>query len=306
MLFKTITLIAVSAVLVLSSRADPEWLPLWENGTPGPLVGGQDEHGERGRLTRIARPEIQVWPAPGVDGPAPALVVLPGGGYQFLAMNHEGRRIPAWANRLGMTAVVVKYRVSNQPEDGYHAPWPMVDAHRAVATVRHNAERWKIDPARIGIIGFSAGGHLAAMVTTDKSAPPREEWDEIDRTSSRPDFAMLIYPVIAMDAGHGHAGSRNSLLPGVDDLEVLARHNPAKQVGPHVPPLFLVHANDDAIVPPQNSKDMESAAQLAGVPVEFHLYPNGGHGFGLGRGRKGSGTWPDTAAAWLRGRGILK
>lgn len=292
---------------VISSRAaDPSWQPLWDGRVPGPGVQeSADTVQDGGRLTRIARPEIQVWEPDGaLAGPRPALLIFPGGGYTILAMDHEGRQIAQWAVAQGMVAVVVKYRVSDRDADNYGAPWPLTDARRAVATVRHKAATWRVDPAKIGVIGFSAGGHLAAMTSFASTTPTPATDDAIGMTSARPDFSLLVYPVISMDQSHGHSGSKRRLLGSAPDDAAVAAHCPAGLLDKSAPPVFLAHAADDP-VSCLNSLDLARAARQAGVPVELHLYESGGHGFGMRKQGKPADDWPRAAAAWLRHRGIL-
>lgn len=299
---------ALLAAMLLQSaiRAEPEWQPLWPGAAPGPRpAGAADVKNENGHLTRIARPEFQLWPAPGENAnPRPCLIILPGGGYTVLAMDHEGRQIARWANELGFTAVVVKYRVSGEDRDGYGNPWPMLDAQRAVATVRHRAAEWNIAPERIAVLGFSAGGHLAAMTAVVHQPRPELGDDAIARTSPRPDLAVLVYPVISMDQTHVHAGSKRRLVGPAPDAPTVHSICPARLIDAGCPPLLLIHAADDP-VSPLNSLDMARAAKVAGVPVTLHLYESGGHGYGLRRQGKPSDAWPDDTARWFRGKGWI-
>ncbi|MFM7182150.1 MAG: alpha/beta hydrolase [Verrucomicrobiales bacterium] len=294
---------AILSLLVFAGTAlaDPSWQPLWEQGAPGPKTEGpKDEVNAKGGYTRIARPEFQLWPVPGeTTSPSPCLVIFPGGGYGMLAMDHEGKQIAEWANKLGFTALVVKYRVSPDDKDGYRTPWPMVDAQRAVATARHRASEWKIDPARIAIIGFSAGGHLAAMTATSHQPRPELGDDAIAKTSPRPDLAVLVYPVISMDQPHGHSGSKRRLLGESPDEATVKANSPALLIDKSCPPLLLIHTADDP-VSPLNSLDMARAAKVAGVPFTLHLYESGGHGYGLRPNGKPSDAWPGDAAKWFK------
>ena len=292
-----------SLLLANFALAEPAWQPLWPGGAPGPKAAvPQDDINEKGSHTRIARPEFQFWPAPGPSStPRPCLVILPGGGYGMLAMDHEGRQIARWANGLGFNALVVKYRVSTDDKDGYGTPWPMVDAQRAVATARHRAAEWNIDPGRIAILGFSAGGHLAAMTAVRHQPRPELGDDAIAKTSPRPDLAALVYPVISMDQPHGHSGSKRRLLGPSPDEPTVQAHSPALLIDKTCPPLLLIHAADDH-VSPLNSLDMARAAKGAGVPFTLHVYESGGHGYGLRQNGKPSDVWPEDAARWFRGK----
>lgn len=298
------TILLSLLLATVNSLAAPAWQPLWPEAAPGPKPAApQDEANDRGSLTRIARPEFQLWPndLETSSNPPPCLIIFPGGGYGMLAMNHEGREIAEWANQLGFTALVVKYRVSREDKDGYGAPWPLIDAQRAVATARYRAHEWKIDPNRIAILGFSAGGHLAAMTAVNHQPRPELGGDPIGKTSPRPDLAVLVYPVISMDQPYGHSGSKRRLLGEAPDPATIKAHSPALLIDKSCPPLLLLHAADDP-VSPLNSLDMARAAKLAEVPFTLHIYESGGHGYGLRRNGKPSDAWPEDAASWFRGK----
>jgi acetyl esterase/lipase len=246
-----------------------------------------------------------------------AVIVLPGGGYGHLAMDHEGTQIAEWLNSLGITAFILKYRMSTT---GHRHPVPMMDGQRAIRTVRSRAAEWKIDPQRIGIIGFSAGGHLASTLGThfNSDSPPHPRGgagggalknyppDEIDRVSSRPDFMILCYPVISLtDDDIVHKGSRKNLLgdnPDKSLVESLSNHT---QVTRDTPPTFLFHTTEDKSVLPENSIVFYSALRRAGVPAEMHIYEKGPHGVGLARDIPGTNTWPNRARDWLESHGWL-
>jgi acetyl esterase/lipase len=268
---------------------------------------------------------VQLWPdgAPGAegdtDGDKPTLaiylpaeqeaagcgvVICPGGGYGHLAMEHEGRRVAQWLNSLGVTAFILKYRHRNSGA-GYGHPAPLQDAQRAIRMVRSRAKEWNVDTSRIGILGFSAGGHLASSEGTHFNKNYYEPKDSIDQASCRPDFMILIYPVITLTELYTHSGSRLNLLgknPAQSLVEYLSNET---QVTPETPPTFLVHANDDKAVPPENSIYFYLALRKAKVPAEMHIYENGGHGFGLGKDKGAVSTWPARCADWLRTRGLL-
>ena len=302
------TLALMTSTALALAAAEPAWQPLWDK-APGPALQEQaDQSRDNGEhISRIVRPEIQVF-APDAAKPAaarPALVVLPGGGYGILAVRKEGSEIAQWAAAQGMVGVVVKYRVTDRAGDGYQFPVPLMDARRAIRTVRHRAAEWGVDPNRIGIIGFSAGGHLAAMATTLWNEPLEgETGDAIDKVSARPDFGVLVYPVIAIDQPYGHVGSRKNLLGENPDPALVARCCPARKLAKDTPPLCLIHAADDP-VSCLNSFDMARAAKEHGVPLAFHLFENGGHGFGLRKQGKAADAWPEAVAAWMANRKIL-
>ena len=226
-----------------------------------------------------------------------SVVVCPGGGYGMLA-DHEGEDVALWLNTLGITAFVLHYRL------GPHSRHPAMldDAARAVRTVRSFAD--SLDPARVGILGFSAGGHLASTLATHFEAGDPSAPDPLDRLSSRPDLAVLIYPVISLQEPHGHDGSRQNLLGADAPEELAASLSNHLHVTSGTPPTFLVHTSDDAGVPAENSLLLALALRGAGVAVELHLYESGPHGFGLAEGDPVLGTWPAHCAAWLRRHGF--
>lgn len=257
--------------------------PLWPEGT------AFAEHVTPPTLTRYN-------PPPGQANGA-SVIICPGGGYGMLA-DHEGRDVARWLNTLGITAFVLHYRL------GPHSRHPAMlqDAARAVRRVR--GMEGDLDPARIGLLGFSAGGHLASTLAAHFEAGDPKATDPMDRCSSRPDLAILIYPVISLQEPHGHGGSRENLL-GSDAasglIESLSNH---RHVTQETPPTFLVHTADDDAVPAENSLLFALALRAANVPVELHLYAHGPHGFGLAEGDPILGTWPVHCAAWLKGRGF--
>lgn len=233
-----------------------------------------------------------------------AIIICPGGGYGHLAMDHEGTQIAEWFNRIGVTAFVLKYRL---PVNGYRHPVPLMDAQRAIRLVRSHAEDWKIDPAKIGIIGFSAGGHLASSAGThfEKPVVPGGIADAIDTVSCRPDYMVLVYPVISMQEGLTHGGSRNNLLGKEPSPELVKLMSNELQVTSAVPPTFLVHANDDQAVLPENSVRFYLACRKAEVPAELHLYLKGGHGFGMRPNAGPAAKWTEACEKWMQQLNLL-
>jgi Esterase/lipase len=227
-----------------------------------------------------------------------AVVVCPGGGYQMLA-DHEGRPVAEWLNSIGVAAFVLKYRIAPR----YHHPSPMLDAQRALRTVRARAAEWGIDPRRIGILGFSAGGHLASTAATHFDAGKADAIDPIERASSRPDLVILIYPVITMRE-QTHAGSKQNLIGDHPDAQLVALMSNDEQVTKETPPAFLIHTVNDAVVTVENSLLFAAALRKAGVPYEMHLYERGPHGFGLGIGDPILSSWAERCADWLRLHGF--
>jgi acetyl esterase/lipase len=229
-----------------------------------------------------------------------AVVVCPGGGYAHLAMDHEGHEVAEWLNTLGVAAFILKYRLGMR----YHYPAPLQDVQRAIRTVRANAGQWGIDTERIGVLGFSAGGHLASTAATHFDAQVYEPRESVDEVSARPDFATLIYPVISMTAAYGHQGSKRHLLGEDPPPDLAEQLSSERQVTPETPPTFLVHASDDP-VSVRNSINYYMALKENGVPAEMHVYESGGHGYGLAPHEASLSSWSDRWEGWMRTRGML-
>jgi acetyl esterase/lipase len=227
----------------------------------------------------------------------------------MLATDHEGRDVARWLNSLGITAGIPRYRLGPK----YHHPAPLQDAQRAIRMMRANASNWSIHPDRIGILGFSAGGHLASTALTHFSAGQKDATDPLERESSRPDFGILVYPVISLGTAFGHGGSRRNLLGEEPDAILLQSLTNETQVTKDTPPVFLVHTAEDTAVPPENSMLFASALRKAGIPFELHIFEQGAHGLGLGTGAvdfkiapdSAFQAWPALCGNWLRVRGLL-
>jgi acetyl esterase/lipase len=266
---------------------------LWPDGAPG-AKGREDGD----------KPSLTIYLPPLEKATGAAVVICPGGGYGHLAMDHEGHQIAQWLNSFGVAGFILKYRHRNSGA-GYGHPAPLQDAQRAVRMVRSRAKEWNVDSGRIGILGFSAGGHLASSAGThfQKRYSPAE--DAIDRFSCRPDFMILIYPVISFTEWCAHSGSRRNLLGKNPDKELVENLSNERRVTPETPPTFLVHANDDKGVPSENSVYFYLALRKAKVPAEMHIYEKGGHGFGLGKKNTPESSWPLRCQQWMRARGLL-
>ena len=271
-----------------SGAVGPEAILLWPEGAPG-AIGDED----------VDRPAIRIYPAQENPNGA-AVVVCPGGGYGALATDHEGHQVAKWLNSIGVTAAVVKYRLGPR----YHHPAPLQDAQRAIRYVRAHATEWEVDPHRVGIMGFSAGGHLAATVSTHFDDGQTDADDPIARQSSRPDFSILCYAVVSFSK-FGHSGSRRNLLGENPDPELVRSLSNETQVSAHTPPAFLFHTGEDAAVPVKNSLVYYQALVDHGVPAELHVYQRGPHGVGLAPGDPILSTWTDRLADWLKSNGLL-
>jgi acetyl esterase/lipase len=243
------------------------------------------------------KPWLDCYPLRG-ESPAPAVVVCPGGGYGMRA-DHEGKPVADWLNTLGIAAFVCHYRVAP-----YKHPVPMLDAKRALRTVRANATEWNVDPSRVGILGFSAGGHLSATAGTQFDPGDLTASDPIERQSSRPDLMVLCYPVITFTE-YRHHGSMTNLI-GEDAPEELRYFLSAeKQVTERTPPAFLWHTADDSGVPVQNSLLMADALSRNNVPFALHVFQAGRHGLGLAQGENPDvAQWTTLCAGWLKAQGF--
>jgi len=231
-----------------------------------------------------------------------AVVICPGGGYGGLALDHEGHDIAKWLNQLGITAGILEYRMSR---GGYQHPIPLLDAQRAVRLMRSKHDEFGISPGKIGILGFSAGGHLASTSGTHYDTGIEDSSDPIDCFSCRPDFMILCYPVITLLKQSAHQGSRKNLLGEDADPELVQALSNETQVTSDTPPTFLFHTSEDTLVPPENSILFYQALQQAGVSAELHIYQKGPHGVGLAPHIEGARNWPQDCAAWFRSQGIL-
>lgn len=229
-----------------------------------------------------------------------AVVICPGGGYMHLAYDKEGTKIAEWLNTLGITAFVLKYRLPNNLIMKNKNIGPLQDAQEAIRYVRQNASKWNIDPTKIGIMGFSAGGHLAATLSTHYN----DKIYESAVVSARPDFSLLIYPVISMQNDITHKGSQINLLGENPSQQLIDYYSNEKQVNPRTPPALLIHASDDTVVLPENSIDYYLALKKNGVGAEMHIYEKGGHGFGLGT-QDTSKYWTKDCQEWLKSHNYI-
>jgi acetyl esterase/lipase len=294
---------ALVLVLLIASRAaaeqpppppqpqEPQTILLWPAGAPGAL--GQDDRD---------KPAITVYMPPTTTGPMTAVIVAPGGSYARLSMSNEGRLPANYLNSIGVAAFVLRYRLG----PAYHHPIELGDAQRAIRTVRSRAAEWHIAPDRLGIMGFSAGGHLASAASTHFDAGKPDAADPIDRASSRPDFAVLGYPVISLIEPFAHQGSKTNLLGDNPDPALARSLSSETQVTASTPPAFIYHTYADTVVPVENAVAYFMALRKAGVPAEMHVFRNGPHGTGLPQQDPALAEWPRLLANWLRVSGFLK
>ena len=294
-------ILAALAVLLLASASvsaqdwmkpvtTPRTVVLWPDGAPGALV---QEDADVPTLT------IYLPAAPQATGAA--IVVCPGGGYGGLALDHEGHQVARLLTSRGVAAVILKYRLGPR----YHHPAMQQDVLQAIRYARWNADELRIRKDRIGVMGFSAGGHLASTAATLFDAGKPSSPAPIDSVSSRPDFAVLIYPVVTMNQESTHKGSQRNLLGESPSPELLAKLSTDKQVTARTPPTFLFHTNEDSGVPAENSVLFYLALRNAGVPGELHIFQRGQHGVGLAPADRALRVWPDLLFTWMEGLGVM-
>ena len=283
-------------------------IPLWET-IPGSIESVDykeefrlDPQGNITGIKKVTTPTLKVFLAENNNAKNAAVIICPGGGYTVLSHEKEGDKIAAWLKSIGVSAFVLKYRLPSDVIMKDKTIGPLQDAQEAVRTLRRHATEWNLDPEKIGIIGFSAGGHLAATLSTHYNDKVYESKDD---TSARPDFSILVYPVISMDEALTHKGSKENLLGKNPSAESIAKYSNEKQIDATTPKTFLVHATDDKAVPVENSIDYYKALKQHQVPAEMHLYEHGGHGFGLGV--EGTNTsWPKACEKWLMANGFIQ
>jgi acetyl esterase/lipase len=285
------TALLLSLSLLAPAEADkPKKELLWPKGAPGAL--GQ---------TPKDKPTLTTWLPPADKRNGTAVVVCPGGGYGALAVGHEGREIADWLTEHGVAAFVLEYRLGPR----YRHPAPLQDAQRAIRTARANAKKLGLDPKRIGVWGFSAGGHLASTAATKFDKGKADSPDPIERVSCRPDFAILCYPVITLEKPHAHWGSRENLLGRKPDERLVQSLCNHKQVTKDTPPTFLFHTKTDGPVPVKNSELFYEACKKAGVPAKLVLFDKGPHGVGLARKDPVLSKWPLQLEEWMKQRKLL-
>ena len=284
-------LLPPAAFAMPQDEVKPETIRLWETDAPH-VIGDEPKD----------IPKLILYPANGDAKTDVAVVVFPGGGYGGLAMGHEGHQIAEWLNDHGISAFICDYRHRGK---GYQHPAPMLDAQRAIQTVRSSAASYGISPDKIGVIGFSAGGHLASTVATHHQDADSASDDPVERVNSRPDFAILCYPVIAFDEPFTHRGSQINLLGKDPDADLVRKLSNEKSVTEKNPPTFLFHTTDDKAVPPENSIVFYMALRKAGVPAELHVFEPGRHGLGLAKQLPGVSAWSDHCLTWMRHHGWL-
>lgn len=284
---------AVAVLLTVNTHA-AEPLPLWPTAAPKAAAAPGEP-----------QPFLDVYLPAAEAANGSALVVCPGGGYGGLALGHEGVEVAQWCHAQGIAAFVLHYRLGRQ---GHHYPTQLIDVQRAIRLVRSEAVQFGIDPARIGILGFSAGGHLASMAATlfnEQPTLPGPAPDAVDAVSARPDVAVLCYPVIALNAPHTHHGSRKNLLGPADSDELADQLSTDRRVTAETPPTFIFQTDEDTGVPAENAVGFYLACRRAGVPAELHVYQPGRHGIGLAQKLPAVSSWPERLQDWLALQGFF-
>lgn len=295
------TIAILSLIFIsLSGMAQDFKLKVWPNGAPDSNGMTQPEETFEGKRVRnVSEAELYVYlPKIGINTGA-AVVICPGGGYVIEAMDHEGYDMAEWLASKGVAGIVLKYRLPYG-----HDQIPLEDLQRAIRMVREKATEWGINPAKVGVAGSSAGGHLASTGGTHFDLGNPDATDPINRLSCRPDFMLLLYPVITFREEFGHMGSRQNLIGTVNKWSMVEKYSNELQVTPETPPTFLVLADDDGGVPPRNSVEFYLALKKYNIPAEMHIFRNGGHGFGMNKKNLPVDQWPDLFAEWLKAMGI--
>ncbi len=295
----------IGCLLLQSVSAQEITILLWPEGrVPNYKNTGEKEKVELGETTKVSlvqSPNITVYLPAKRAASGQAVIICPGGGYSYLSYNWEGSDVAKMLNGKGIAAIVLKYRLPNATSNVPPHLSPLLDAKRAIKIVRANAARWAIKKDQIGIMGFSAGGHLASTLATQFDGGISTSPDSIEQESSRPDFAVLVYPVISMHKTIMHSGSKKNLIGENADTSLAIKYSAELNVTKETPPSFLVHATDDKSVPVENSLVFYQALKNNGVPAALHVFPKGGHGFGLGVGKGSVEKWTELCVEWMRG-----
>ncbi|WP_243349180.1 alpha/beta hydrolase [Parabacteroides sp. FAFU027] len=304
---KNLLLVAGIMLIAACVFSQSKVIDIWNGKVPGAIPNSTYKQKVDSaywiKIRFVTNPTIQVYPAPADKNTGTAVVVCPGGGYYGISFINEGIEVAKWLNQLGVTAVVLHYRLPDDAIMKNKSIAPLQDGQEAMRIVRRNAKKWGINPHKIGIMGFSAGGHLASTVSTHFD---EKVYEPKDTTSARPDFSLLIYPVVSMDSAITHWGSRESLLGKNPTPEMIKHFSNALQVTAKTPPAFMMHSMDDGVVPVQNSIEYALAMKKYNIPCELHIYEHGGHGYGLGMWSKGTeSTWTKACEKWLEVKGLL-
>ena len=294
-------IVIVCIILSVSAFAQDKVMKVWPNGAPDDNGMTKPEEKYDGvRVRNVSEAEMYIYLPEKKNNTGVAVVICPGGGYWIEAMDHEGYDMAKWLAERGVAGIVLKYRLPYG-----HDKIPSEDARRAMRIVRSNAEAWGINPGKIGIAGSSAGGHLASTVGTRFDTGLKDSKDPLEWVSCRPDFMLLLYPVITFRESFGHMGSRKNLIGEGNDWKMVEKYSNELHVTPETPPTFLVLADDDKTVPPRNSIEFYLALKKNNVPAEMHIFLQGGHGFGMTKKNLPVDQWPNLFYNWLKALKVI-
>jgi acetyl esterase/lipase len=294
-------------ILIFNINAQSTVIKLWPDGIPGSL--DNQHYSEKSIrpteeimiIEKVTDPALYVFLPPADKATGAAVLICPGGGYGILAFNHEGFAIAKWLNDNGIAGIVLKYRLPSDLIMKDKSIGPLQDAQEAIRVIRRHASEWKIDRKKIGVMGFSAGGHLASTLSTHYDD---KVYDVADKTSARPDFSVLVYPVITFNSSFTHAGSRKNLIGDNPSEDEVNHFSNELQINGETPPAFLVHSENDSVVPAKNSIVYFEGLQKYKIESELHLFQKGGHGYGLSVGKGTQSAWPTLCIQWLKELGL--
>jgi acetyl esterase/lipase len=300
-------MLLIAGTCTVNMNAQATLLKLWPGGIPGSIQS--ESYIEKPtyvndvptRFERVTEPTITVFLPPKEKATGSAVLICPGGGYGALAFDHEGNAVAKWLNDNGIAGIILKYRLPSDLIMKDKKFGPLQDAQEAMRTIRRNASKWNINPGKIGVLGFSAGGHLASTLSTHYA---ERVYETTDTTSARPDFSVLVYPVITFDASFTHAGSRRNLIGENPSQELIEHFSNELQINAKTPPAFLVHSGDDKAVPVKNSISYYEGLVKYGISSELHIFQKGGHGYGLAVDRETQMAWPELCIRWIRVSGF--
>jgi acetyl esterase/lipase len=300
---KSIAVLLLLSFLMFNCNAQNTILKIWPAGIPGAIINDtyiekiSESNGLATRIEKVTDPTLYVFLPQSDKATGKAVLICPGGGYGFLSFINEGFPIAKWLNDNGIAAIILKYRLPSDLIMKDKSVGPLQDAQEAIRIIRRNAVVWNLNPGKVGVMGFSAGGHLASTLSTHFA---EKVYEAIDTTSARPDFSLLIYPVITMDAAFTHGGTKRSLLGDNPTEDAIKRFSNELQITEKTPPTFLVHAADDKAVPVKNSIVYFEGLLKNNISAELHIFQKGGHGFGLALNGGTESAWPDLTINWLK------
>ena len=264
-----------------------------------------DYEGKYRIFKKVGTPQIWHYPVKNKNQITPAVIIIPGGGYSFLSFDKEGIEIANWFNSFGVSAFVLKHRLPGWEAENCKSVSAILDAEQAIRLVRSKSKEWNIDPKKIGVIGFSAGGHLASTVSTHFDYGSETSEDKIEKTSSRPDYSILIYPVITMKKNETNGWTRDNLIGKNPDQEKVKKFSGELNVSKDTPPAILIHTSDDTVVKPINSINYYLALKRHNIPAALHIWEKGGHGYGISEAKGAVRSWPQVVRDWMIQRKII-